>query len=137
MCNLKKHAQDSVKEQLFEAMVDGMGDAEKEIHEIFPELEGRRLEDELKGSEEYLYDRFHEWGEVKVAQFAPILQVIEQRAEQMTKDTNIPPEKRAEMREDVFNEFLEGFIDRMKYELIPELGDEPVKLVPAKKGGDR
>ncbi len=133
--NLKTHAETRVQQQLFDAMVAGMNESEAEVHKIFPELEGKKLEDEFKAAESYLYDGIHGWGEERIAQFAPVLRVIDQRVEQLSADSDIPPAKQAEMREEIFNDFLEGLIDRIKYELIPGLGEQQAEVPAPPKGG--
>ncbi len=138
--NLRTHAETEIKEQLFDAMVAGMDESEKEIKSIFPEWENQKIEvvlpAEMERSKEFLFAGLHDWGTEKIAAFAPVLQVIDGRINRMTNE-KLSKRKKAKLQEEVLDDFLEGFMDRIKYELIPGLGDQPAEVAGTQKGGER
>ena len=134
--NLQNHAENNLKEQIFQVIIEAMAKSLNDLVEIFPELSDKKLETELVTAKAHFYDKIYEQGEMQIAKIAPFLKVFQGRADQLTKGRKIT----AVEREAIFDEFLDGLLDRVKYELIPNLGKQdavveaPKENVSAKGG---
>ncbi|MCH2176898.1 MAG: hypothetical protein MK193_14335 [Lentisphaeria bacterium] len=122
--NLNNHAQEKIKADLLNILVAGIAETEKELLLAFPQLEGKDIETMIRSNEAFLYDRIQVKIEEKVARFAPFLEAINYQVTQLSEQSDLTPAEAELLREQIFDDFLAATLDRIKYEFIPELGEE-------------
>ncbi|RMD80327.1 MAG: hypothetical protein D6820_06855 [Lentisphaerae bacterium] len=120
---LGKHIENEVKGSMEKALDKSIAQIETEIKKYFPELDLATFRNDLQEAHPYLWDKLHERGTLRIARFAPVLEAVKGQADAIHRKHRLSTQD----REKIMDEFLAALCDRLKYELVPAMGDMPAE----------